>query len=44
MEEIVQVKSFTMSACLDCHKEPEKFMPYLEEVKQGPRHCAACHR
>ena len=44
MEEIKQVKSFTMSACLDCHKEPAKFMPYLENVKKGPVHCAACHR
>ena len=44
MEEMRQVKSFTMSACLDCHKEPQKYLPYLENVKQGPRHCAACHR
>lgn len=44
MEEIKQVKSFTMSACLDCHKNPQKFVPYVENIKQGPRHCAACHR
>lgn len=44
MEVIQQVKSFTMTGCLDCHRDPEKFVPYVEEIKQGPRYCAACHR
>jgi len=44
MEVMKQMKSFTMSACLDCHKEPQKFAPYVADIKQGPRHCAACHR
>ncbi len=44
MEVVKQVKSFTMNACLDCHREPQKYLPYLAEVKEGPKHCAACHR
>lgn len=44
MEVVKQMKSFTMSACLDCHIDPQKFVPYVADIKQGPRHCAACHR
>lgn len=44
MEVVQQIKSFTMNSCLDCHRNPEKKLPYLAEVKKGPEHCAACHR
>jgi len=44
MDVVKQVKSFTMGACLDCHKEPQKFLSYIKDVQQGPMHCAACHR
>jgi hypothetical protein len=44
MEVIEQVKPFTMTACLDCHRNPEEQLPYLENVKKGPDNCAACHR
>lgn len=44
MEEVRQVKAFTMTACLDCHRNPEKFLPYLKNVNKGPENCAACHR
>ena len=44
MEVVQQVKSFTMNACLDCHREPQKYLPYIAEVNEGPKHCAACHR
>ena len=39
-----QVKGFTMTGCLDCHRKPKDFLPYLSEVKKGPHYCAACHR
>ncbi|PID59711.1 MAG: cytochrome C [Ignavibacteriae bacterium] len=44
MEVVKQMKSWTMTACLECHREPEKFLPYLKDVKKGPTNCAACHR
>lgn len=44
MEIVNQVKPFTMTACLDCHREPEKFVPYLKQINKGPENCSACHR
>lgn len=44
MEVVSQVRQFTMNACLDCHREPHKNLPYLEKVNVGPENCAACHR
>ena len=38
-----QMKSFTMTACLDCHKHPEQHLPYIENIQEGPRYCSACH-
>ena len=44
MEEVRQVRGFTMTACLDCHRHPEEHLPYLKNIKKGPENCAACHR
>lgn len=44
METVSQVRQFTMAACLDCHRKPHENLPYLQNVKTGPEHCAACHR
>ncbi|MBN1299652.1 MAG: cytochrome c3 family protein [Melioribacteraceae bacterium] len=44
MEVVEQIKPFTMTACLDCHRDPQKEIPYLEKVNKGPENCAACHR
>ncbi len=45
MEIVGQVSSFTMGACLDCHREPHKQMPELVGIIQkGPEDCSACHR
>ncbi len=44
VEKVSQVKGFTMTSCLDCHRYPEKQLTYLENVKKGPENCAACHR
>ena len=43
MEKVRQVHSFTMSACLDCHREPEKRSKDLKGMK-GPENCNTCHR
>jgi len=44
MDKVGQMNSFTMGACLDCHRNPHEKMPYLKEVKNGPDNCWACHR
>lgn len=44
MEKVEQMKSFTMTACLDCHRNPKENLPYLTNVKNGPVNCGACHR
>lgn len=44
MEKIGQVNSFTMAACLDCHRNSQAKLPYLKNVKNGPDYCWACHR
>ena len=44
MEVVRQVKPFTMTACLDCHRNPYDKLPYLQKVKIGPENCWACHR
>jgi len=44
MEVVEQVKPFTMTACLDCHRHPETNLPYLKKVNLGPEYCSACHR
>ncbi len=44
MERVEQMRGWTMTACLECHREPEKQLPYLANVKKGPTNCSACHR
>ncbi len=44
MDKIRQVNSFTMAACLDCHRHPEEKLTYLSSVNKGPEDCFACHR
>ncbi len=45
MDKVGQVSSFTMGACLDCHREPHKQMPEIAGlVQKGPTDCSACHR
>lgn len=46
MEEVSQMRSFTMTSCLDCHRNPHDNLPYIEKEKinLGPENCAACHR
>ncbi|HUX60735.1 MAG TPA: cytochrome c3 family protein [Ignavibacteriaceae bacterium] len=44
MDRIVQVHSFAMSACLNCHRNAKEKLPYLKNIKNGPENCYACHR
>lgn len=48
MEQVAQVNSFTMGACLTCHRKPEQKISNYEQIKgnlkKGPEYCAACHR
>lgn len=41
---IAQVNSFTMGACLDCHRNAHEKLPNLPNLKLGPDNCSACHR
>jgi predicted CXXCH cytochrome family protein len=44
MVKIAQVNPFTMGACLECHRNAQQRLPYLQNVKNGPEYCWACHR
>ena len=44
MDKVAQVKPWTMTACLDCHRNPQKFVNYVANIKKGPENCWACHR
>lgn len=45
MEKIEQVHSFTMGACLNCHRHPHERMPNFKgDIVNGPTNCATCHR
>lgn len=44
MEVVGQMSSFTMSACLDCHRNAHERLPNVKEINKGPDNCFACHR
>jgi hypothetical protein len=44
MEVVGQMNSFTMNACLDCHRNAHERLPELKNINQGPDDCWACHR
>ena len=44
MDKVSQMKSFTMSSCLDCHRDENNKVPYLKKLKNGPENCWTCHR
>ena len=45
MEKLTQVQSFTMGACLSCHRDPVARSEELKgKVTEGPEHCNTCHR
>jgi hypothetical protein len=44
METVGQAESFTMGACLNCHRNAHEKLPNIPDLKNGPENCAACHR
>jgi hypothetical protein len=46
MEVVGQANSFTMGACLNCHRNPHERLPNAKEInaQTGPDNCSACHR
>ena len=45
MEVVRQIESFTMGACLDCHRDPASKQPDLKgKLDPGPTNCNTCHR
>ncbi len=44
MDKVKQMKGWTMTACLNCHRHPEQYLPYIKNAKQGPTNCGVCHR
>lgn len=44
MDKVAQVNPFTMADCLSCHRNAQQRLPYLQNVKNGPEYCWACHR
>ncbi len=45
MDKVEQVATFTMGACLSCHKDAHSRMPDLQgKIKNGPTNCNGCHR
>ena len=41
---IGQVNSFTMGACLECHRTAQAKFPNLPNLNKGPENCGTCHR
>ena len=44
MEKVLQVNSFVMGACLNCHRNPKENIPNVAQINKGPDNCFACHR
>jgi len=44
MTRLTQMNSFTMTACLSCHRNAKKRLPYLKNITNGPTNCYTCHR
>ena len=46
MEVVGQANSFTMGACLNCHRNPHERLPNAKEInaQPGPDNCSTCHR
>jgi predicted CXXCH cytochrome family protein len=45
MDVLTQVESFTMGACLSCHRNAKERLPELaDKIQPGPTYCYACHR
>lgn len=44
MEVVSQVAEFTMTACLNCHRNAPQLLPDAPGIREAPDNCATCHR
>ncbi|MEJ2422232.1 MAG: cytochrome c3 family protein [Acidobacteriota bacterium] len=44
MKVLTRVMNMRMGHCLDCHRDPSRYLPPGSPVKKGPTNCSACHR
>jgi len=44
MEVVSRVMDMRMGHCLDCHRDPTRYLPPDSPIKKGPTDCTACHR
>lgn len=44
MEVVYQARGWTMTACLECHRDPHSQVDKYIALKKGPENCSACHR
>jgi len=44
MEVVKQVNAFTMSNCLNCHRNAPSILTYVKDIQKGPDNCNTCHR
>jgi hypothetical protein len=44
MEVVSQVSEFTMTACLNCHRNAPAVLAEVPGIKKGSDNCSTCHR
>lgn len=44
LDKLEQARGWTMTACLECHRDPHSQIDSKVPLKKGPEHCSACHR
>ncbi len=44
MDVVRRVMDMRMGKCVDCHRNPTRYLPPGSPVKKGPTECSACHR
>lgn len=44
MDVVRRVMNMRMGQCLECHREPGRYLPPDSPIKKGPTDCTACHR
>ncbi|MEK6754818.1 MAG: cytochrome c3 family protein [Bacteroidota bacterium] len=44
MEVVSQVSEFTMTACLNCHRNAPQLLTDVPGIQKAPDNCATCHR
>ncbi len=44
MDRVVRVMNMRMGHCLDCHRDPRRYLPPGSTITKGPTNCYACHR